>query len=82
MKSKVLKSIDMVAYALLLIGALNWGLIGLFNFDLVAAIFGSMTIFSRLIYTIVGVAAVYDLMSLPSIMKRWEIHVRREPIHA
>jgi uncharacterized membrane protein YuzA (DUF378 family) len=72
----------MVAYALLLIGALNWGLIGLFNFNLVAAIFGSMTIFSRIIYTIVGVAAVYDLMSLPSILKRWEIHVRREPVHA
>ncbi|MHC4119370.1 MAG: DUF378 domain-containing protein [Planctomycetota bacterium] len=82
MKATVLKSIDMVAYALLLIGALNWGLIGLFRFDLVAAIFGSMTVFSRIVYTIVGVAAVYDLMSLPSILKRWEIHVRREPVHA
>lgn len=82
MKARVLKSIDMVAYALLVIGALNWGLIGLFNFDLVAAIFGTMTILSRIVYTIVGVAAVYDLMSLPSIMKRWEIHVRREPVHA
>ncbi len=82
MKATALKSIDMVAYSLLLIGALNWGLIGLFNFDLVAAIFGGMTVLTRCIYAIVGVAAVYDLMSLPSIMKRWNIHVRREPVHA
>ncbi|MBO7244086.1 MAG: DUF378 domain-containing protein [Alphaproteobacteria bacterium] len=41
-----------------LIGALNWGLIGIFGFDLVAAIFGQMSLLSRLIYTIVGLSAV------------------------
>lgn len=41
-----------------LIGALNWGFIGLFNIDLVALIFGNMTILTRLIYTLVGLSAI------------------------
>lgn len=41
-----------------LIGALNWGLVGVFNFDLIAALFGSMTFLSRLIYSLVGLSAV------------------------
>jgi len=46
------------AYVLVLIGALNWGLIGLFGFDLVAAIFGDMTLVSRIIYSLVGLSAI------------------------
>ena len=44
------------------IGALNWGLVGLLDFDLVAAIFGKKSIASRLIYTLVGLAGVYLIM--------------------
>lgn len=47
-----------VLSALCLIGALNWGLIGLFGFDLVAFIFGPMTILSRIVYTLVGLSAI------------------------
>ncbi len=47
------------ALALTIIGALNWALVGLFKFDLVAAIFGSMSTLSRLIYTLVGLGGVY-----------------------
>lgn len=43
-----------------IIGALNWGLIGIFNFNLVSFIFGDMTLISRIIYTLVGVAAVIN----------------------
>lgn len=43
---------------LVLIGALNWGLIGIFNFDLVAAIFGYGTAATRMVYALVGIAAV------------------------
>ena len=50
---------DWVAIVLVIIGGLNWGLIGLFSFDLVAAVCGSMSILSRTIYTLVGIAAVY-----------------------
>lgn len=41
-----------------LIGALNWGLIGIFGFDLVAAIFGPMSLLSRLVYSLVGISAI------------------------
>ena len=47
-----------LCYILLIIGAINWGLIGLFNFDLVAFLFGNMTILTRIIYTTVAVAGI------------------------
>ena len=53
-----MKYLRYAAYALVLIGALNWGLVGLFGFDLVAAIFGDMTILSRIIYSLVGLSAI------------------------
>ena len=48
-----MKVIDKIALVLIIIGAINWGLIGLFSFDLVATIFGDMTIISRIIYGLV-----------------------------
>jgi uncharacterized protein len=47
------------ALALVIIGALNWLLVGLFHFDLVAAIFGSMSMLARAVYTLVGLAGIY-----------------------
>lgn len=56
---------DILALILMIIGALNWGLIGLFQFDLVAAIFGGMTsTLSRIVYTIVGVAGIWGITML------------------
>ena len=52
------------AYALVIIGALNWGLIGLFGFDLVAAIFGEMTVMSRIIYSLVGLSAIITALTV------------------
>lgn len=54
-----LNIIDWIAIILLIIGGLNWGLIGLFDFDLVAAIFGMMSALSRIIYILVGISAIY-----------------------
>ncbi|MHC4574887.1 MAG: DUF378 domain-containing protein [Planctomycetota bacterium] len=59
MKVAGLKMFDCVVGALVLIGALNWGLVGVFGFDLVARIFGEMTVVTRLVYTVVGLAALY-----------------------
>ena len=50
---------------LLVIGGLNWGLVGLFNFDLVAALFGEMSILSRIVYVVVGVSAIAALITMP-----------------
>lgn len=52
-----------IAGLLSIIGALNWGFIGLFNFNFVRSIFGPMSWFSRFIYTIVGISGLYLLMS-------------------
>lgn len=54
--------VQKTALVLTVVGALNWGLIGLFNFDLVATLFGSMTIISRTIYTLVGIAGLINIM--------------------
>ncbi|MDR3580787.1 MAG: DUF378 domain-containing protein [Oryzomonas sp.] len=59
-----MKTLDVVVTVLLLIGALNWGLVGFFGFNLVAAIFGEAGTISRLIYAVVGLAALYEIGSL------------------
>ena len=50
---------DRIALAFVVVGALNWGLIGIFKFDLVQAIFGDMTAFSRIIFALVGLAGLW-----------------------
>ncbi len=56
---------DTLALILVIIGALNWGMVGLFQFDLIASIFGGMsTIVSRIIYTIVGLAGIWGISIL------------------
>ncbi len=56
-----MKTLDYIALVLVVIGAVNWGLIGFFSFDLVKAIFGDMTVVSRIIYALVGVSGLYAL---------------------
>lgn len=56
---KNLNAAGIIALILVLVGALNWGLVGFFKFDLVAAIFGDMSFISRLVYDLVGLSAVY-----------------------
>ncbi len=52
-------AIDRIAVVLTIVGALNWGLVGLFRFDLVATLFGDMSLLSRLVYILVGVAGIW-----------------------
>ena len=59
-----MKIIDKIALALVIIGAINWGLIGFLNFILVAAIFGDMTAFSRIIYGLVGISGLWSIKAL------------------
>lgn len=54
-----LNVLDWIALVLVVVGGVNWGLVGIFNFDLVATIFGDMSAFSRVVYALVGLAAVY-----------------------
>ena len=50
---------------LLAIGGLNWGLVGLFNFNLVSTLFGDMSILSRIVYVLVGISAISTLITMP-----------------
>lgn len=56
-----MRALDTIALLLVVIGAINWGLIGFFNFNLVDSLFGSMSTFSRIIYALVGIAGLYAL---------------------
>ena len=61
---------DWIAMSLLIIGGLNWGLVGLFNFDLVAALFGEMSLLSRVVYTVVGLSAMYSVFTSGKMARR------------
>ena len=57
-----MKAVDTLTLLLVIVGGVNWGLIGLFGFDLVAAIFGPMSVLSRIVYVLVGASAVWQVM--------------------
>lgn len=59
-KSKM-NALDWVAMVLLIVGGLNWGAVGLMNFDVVAALFGTQTPLSRIVYVLVGLSALYSI---------------------
>lgn len=59
-----MKIIDTIALILVIIGAINWGLIGLFQFNLVEFLFGAMTILSRIIYVLVGISGLWCIRKL------------------
>jgi len=59
-----MRIVNTVTLVLLIVGGLNWGLVGLFGFDLVAAIFGEMSPLSRVVYTLVGASALWQLVPL------------------
>jgi len=59
-----MRAINLLTLTLIIVGGLNWGLVGAFNFDLVAAIFGPMSALSRLVYILVGLSALYQIIPL------------------
>jgi uncharacterized membrane protein YuzA (DUF378 family) len=65
-----LDAFRLITGLLLIVGGLNWGLVGLFNFDLVAALFGDMTTASRIVYALVGAAALAFIFLLPRASRR------------
>jgi uncharacterized membrane protein YuzA (DUF378 family) len=67
-----MKAFDVIAAVLLVVGGLNWGLVGLFKFDLVATIFGSQSAsFARIVYILVGLSALYQAAGWKAIQRRW-----------
>lgn len=54
--------LDVVSLILIIVGAVNWGLIGFFNLDVISAIFGNMSMITRIIFAVVGIAGIYSLV--------------------
>ncbi|MHC4129311.1 MAG: DUF378 domain-containing protein [Planctomycetota bacterium] len=71
-----MKIFDILAAVLLVVGGLNWGLWGAFEFDLVAAISGGNTaVLAKMVYCLVGLAAIYQAASVRSIQRRWNVRL-------
>jgi len=70
-----MKTLDVIAAVLLVIGGLNWGLVGVAHFDLVATIFGmrfgETSALSSVVYVLVGLSALYQAVSFKAIQRRW-----------
>jgi len=74
-----MKTIDVLAAILVVVGAANWGLVGLFQFDLVATIFGDMSVISRMVYVLVGLAGAFQAVQWKAIHRRWSGSVALAP---
>ncbi|MBU1027313.1 MAG: DUF378 domain-containing protein [Candidatus Margulisbacteria bacterium] len=64
-----MKALNLIALILVIVGALNWGLVGLLSIDLVALLFGAMSTLSRIVYTLVGLAGVYIAVTSQKLLK-------------
>ncbi len=67
-----MKTLDIIAAILLVIGGLNWGLVGIADFNLVTYVLGSMLMLSRIVFVIVGIAALYQIFQWKAIQTRWK----------
>ena len=65
--------LKVIAYILVIIGAINWGLIGFLGFDLVASMFGEMSVLARVVYSLVGISGLILLVSSGEIFRRERI---------
>jgi uncharacterized membrane protein YuzA (DUF378 family) len=61
-----MRAFNIITQVLLIVGGLNWLLVGAFDFDLVAALFGDMSALSRVVYVLVGLSAIYQIAPLVS----------------
>ena len=67
-----MKLLNILTLVLVIVGGLNWGLVGLFNFDLVATIFGAGSMLSRVVYILVGASALWQLVPLSAALRSGE----------
>ena len=61
-----MRALNIITQVLLIVGGINWLLVGAFDFDLVAALFGEMSVLARVVYVLVGLSAIYQIVPLVS----------------
>ena len=66
-----MKTFDLITFVLVIIGGLNWGLLGIFSFDLITFIFGDISPLNRVIYILIGLSALYYAIAFRAILQRW-----------
>ena len=71
-----MKTVDVVAAILVVVGAVNWGLVGAARTDLVALLFGAGSLLSSVVYISVGLAGLYQALRWKAIQKPWQVDVR------
>lgn len=64
-----LNALELIALILVIVGGLNWGLVGVFGFDLVATLFGVMSVLSKIVYALVGLSALYTIAIVMKVSK-------------
>lgn len=72
-----MRAINLITLLLVIVGGLNWGLVGLFDFNLVSALFGEMSALSRLVYVLVGASAVWQLIPFAQGLSSGEARAQR-----
>jgi uncharacterized membrane protein YuzA (DUF378 family) len=72
-----MKSLNLITLLLLIVGGANWGLVGLFGFDLVAAVFGDATLPARAVYVLVGLSALWQLVPFAAAVRSGEARALR-----
>lgn len=68
-----MKFLNLTTLVLVIVGGLNWGLVGLFDFDLVAALFGTGSVLSRIVYVLVGISAAWQIVPLSAAFGAGEV---------
>jgi len=71
-----MKALNIITLVLVIVGGINWGLVGAFDFDLVAAIFGDGSALSRVVYVLVGLSALWQLAPLAKSFSRGETNAQ------
>ena len=68
-----MRTLDVIVAVLLVVGGLNWGLVGLFDFDLFETLFSSIPVIQKTVYVLVGLSAIYQIIGLKGIQTRWHV---------
>ena len=77
-----MKALNLITLALVIIGGINWGLVGLAQFDLVAAIFGGQdAALARVVYTLVGVSALWQILPMARATRSGEVAAQAHRAH-
>ncbi len=72
-----MKKFDLITFVLVIIGGLNWGLLGILSFDLITFVFGNINGLNRVVHILIGLSALYYVIAFRAILQRWRPRAAR-----